>query len=105
LNNYLNYLAEFGAELLRNRGYNAIPLLVDDLKNVDMRTLACTFQHKTVATMAGMGWIGKSALLVTEEYGPNLRINTILTDAMLDCGTPLRFPVVVIVGNVWKLVQ
>jgi epoxyqueuosine reductase QueG len=39
--------------------------------------------HKTVATRAGLGWIGKSALLVTKEYGSMVRISSILTDAPL----------------------
>ena len=90
LNKLLNHLAEFGAELLIDRGYNAIPLLVNDSKNVDRLTQCSTFQHKTAATIAGMGWIGNSALLVTEEFGPAIRINTILTDAVLECGTPIE---------------
>ncbi len=90
LNNFLNHLAEFGAKILKDKGYNAIPLRADDLGNLDKRTLSCVFQHKTAATRAGLGWIGKTALLVTEEFGPTLRINTILTDAALECGTPIE---------------
>jgi epoxyqueuosine reductase QueG len=90
LNKLLNHLAEFGAEILRYRGFNAIPLLVNDSMSVDMQTQCSTFPHKTVATMAGLGWIGKSALLVTEEFGPALRINTILTEAVLDCSSPIE---------------
>ena len=90
LNKLLNHLAEFGAKLLKDRGFKAIPLLVNDSKSVDMQTQCSTFPHKTVATMAGMGWIGKSALLVTEEFGPALRINTILTDAVLDYDSPIE---------------
>ncbi|WP_051824058.1 4Fe-4S double cluster binding domain-containing protein [Clostridium sulfidigenes] len=36
--------------------------------------------HKTVATRAGMGWIGKNALLVTQQYGSAVRISSVLTD-------------------------
>jgi epoxyqueuosine reductase len=39
------------------------------------------FPHKTAATRAGLGWIGKSALLVTPEYGPRVKLFTILTNA------------------------
>jgi epoxyqueuosine reductase QueG len=31
-----------------------------------------------------LGWIGKCALLVTEEYGSAVRISTVLTDAPLE---------------------
>lgn len=39
--------------------------------------------HKTVAVLAGLGWIGKDALLVTPEYGSALCMCTVLTDAPL----------------------
>lgn len=37
--------------------------------------------HKTVATRAGLGWIGKSALLISEDFGGALRLTSVLTDA------------------------
>lgn len=46
--------------------------------------------HKTVATNAGLGWIGKSCLLVTEEFGSAVRLSSLLTDAPLICGEPVR---------------
>lgn len=46
--------------------------------------------HKTVATCAGLGWIGKNGLLVTPEYGPAVRLTSILTHAKLDCGEPIE---------------
>ena len=39
--------------------------------------------HKTVAVHAGLGWIGKSALFVTEKYGSAVRLTSVLTDAPL----------------------
>ena len=44
---------------------------------------------KTVARLAGLGWIGKCALLVTERYGSALRLAMVLTTAPLECGEPL----------------
>ena len=49
-------------------------------KESDMSTL---LPHKTAATMAGLGWIGKCALLITKEFGSALRINKVLTNAPL----------------------
>ncbi len=40
--------------------------------------------HKTVAVNAGLGWIGKSALFVTEKYGSAIRLTSVLTDAPLN---------------------
>ena len=43
-----------------------------------------------MATRAGLGWIGKCALLVTEEYGSALRISSLITDAPLECNAPQK---------------
>lgn len=45
--------------------------------------LACDFSHKMVATRAGLGWIGKTDLLITERFGPRVRLTTMLTDHQL----------------------
>jgi len=39
--------------------------------------------HKAVACLAGLGGIGQNALLVTEQYGPAVRLSTVLTDMPL----------------------
>jgi epoxyqueuosine reductase len=57
--------------------------------NFDNRTLSMPVQHKTIATRAGLGWIGKSALLITKEYGPAVRLGSVLTDAELETGEPV----------------
>jgi epoxyqueuosine reductase len=40
--------------------------------------------HKAMAKAAGLGWQGKSLLLVTPKYGPRVRLATLLTNAPLD---------------------
>ena len=45
--------------------------------------------HKTIATRAGLGWIGKSALFTTKKYGSALRLSSVLTNAPLDFGNPI----------------
>jgi epoxyqueuosine reductase QueG len=59
------------------------------LGQIDRETLAAPFSHKMAATRAGLGWIGNSALLVTPELGPALRLGSLLTDAPLVTGTPI----------------
>lgn len=39
--------------------------------------------HKAVAKVAGLGWIGKSTLLVTLRFGPRVCLTTLLTNAPL----------------------
>ena len=46
--------------------------------------------HKAVAKTAGLGWIGKSTLLVTQDFGPRVCVGTVLTDMPLPCGSPSR---------------
>jgi epoxyqueuosine reductase len=36
--------------------------------------------HRAVARASGLGWIGKNLLLVTPEFGPRVRLATVLTD-------------------------
>ena len=43
-----------------------------------------------MATRAGLGWIGKSALLVTEKYGAAVRLATVLTDAEFEVRDPVN---------------
>jgi epoxyqueuosine reductase len=45
--------------------------------------------HKTVATRAGLGWIGKNALLITPQYGPRVRLASVLTQAPLPTASPI----------------
>jgi epoxyqueuosine reductase len=54
--------------------------LEPDYKN----TLRTDFSHKMAATRAGLGWIGKTDLLVTRVLGPRVRMATILTNKKLE---------------------
>lgn len=47
------------------------------------------FQHRTAATRGGIGWIGKSGCLVTEAFGPRVRLGTILTDMEFQYDEPI----------------
>ncbi len=46
------------------------------------------FQHKTAATRAGLGWVGKNCQLLTKPWGPWVRLGTVLTDAPLEPAEP-----------------
>lgn len=63
------------------KGYKA---QANTLKIVKKDENWCTpLPHKTVATNAGLGWIGKNCLLVTKEYGSAVRISSLITNAPL----------------------
>ncbi|MCL2337959.1 MAG: 4Fe-4S binding protein [Firmicutes bacterium] len=66
-------------------GWKALAIPPDSFKT-DSRFVARLyplFPHKTAATCAGLGWIGKNGLLVNKNYGPRLSWATVLTDADL----------------------
>ncbi|MFP4481778.1 MAG: 4Fe-4S double cluster binding domain-containing protein [Thermovirgaceae bacterium] len=88
-NKYLAVLGEGVRDLVEKKGYRAY-LVGPTTEGWDKRTLAAEFPHKTAATRAGLGWIGKCALLVTKDYGSALRMCTILTDAPLPAGKPVE---------------
>ena len=87
-NDFLNQLAEDCAGLLKHKGFDSLAKTQSVVKT-DETTKRSKLPHKTVATKAGLGWIGKCALLVTEEYGPAIRITSVLTNTDLDVGTPI----------------
>jgi epoxyqueuosine reductase len=83
--------ARLGAGL-RAGGYvaAAVPALVVDREEpVADWGDAGIFPHKTAATRAGLGWIGKTALLVTARFGPRVRFATVFTDLGLPAGEPV----------------
>lgn len=47
------------------------------------------FSHKTAATSAGLGWVGKNALFISKEFGCGVRLATVITDAPLNPGKPV----------------
>ena len=56
-----------GAEYLIGKGYRAAAQTTKSVAYVGENRTA--LPHKTVAVRAGLGWIGKCALLVTEPFG------------------------------------
>jgi epoxyqueuosine reductase QueG len=88
INDQLDSLVTLGAEYLQSKGYRAYAKTRANVQeHPGYRT---DLPHKTVATRAGLGWIGKSALLVTREFGPAVRISSLLTDAPLTLGEPIN---------------
>ena len=90
VNRILEVLAGCAVHLIRTFGYRADTLSPTDRKYVEGMFLTSPFSHKRAATTAGLGWIGKSDLLVTKEYGSAIRLNTVFTDMPLPCGKPVE---------------
>ncbi len=89
VNGLLDIIALRLSGSLQRQGYRAFPIPASKRAVVDDR-VAATFSHKLAAHLAGLGWIGKSCLLITPEAGPRVRWATVLTDAPLHpTGSPL----------------
>lgn len=82
MNGRLNRIVTNGAEYLIEKGYHAVAMTTDAVQ-IDRDKWISNFPHKTAATRAGLGWIGKNCLLVTRQYGSAVRLSSILTDAPL----------------------
>lgn len=87
-NEELASIGKAAALFLKGLGFRA-ELLEPTTKKFDTKTLSVPLPHKTAAIRAGIGWIGKSNLLVTKEFGSAFRMCTILTDAELPAGEPV----------------
>jgi epoxyqueuosine reductase QueG len=88
VNANLDQIALRVVNLLQREGYAAFP--VPASKRTSDEKIAGIFSQKLAAHMAGLGWIGKSCLLVTPDHGPRVRWVTVLTDAPLaPTGSPM----------------
>ncbi len=76
------------SHILIENGYPAFQ--VPSSQVVDWHNLQGIFSNKLAASLAGLGWIGKSCLLITPDSGPRVRWGTVLTNAALSCGKPMQ---------------
>ncbi len=87
VNMALDQLALKVYRYLEKKGFSAYPVPASQL--VDWEKQRGMFSHKHAAVEAGLGWIGRSNLLVTPEFGSQVRLVSVLTDAPLEPGTRL----------------
>ncbi len=87
LNFRLDQVASRLSSILQQEGYQAFPIAAS--QTVDSQRHYGLFSHKLAAHLAGLGWIGRSCLLVTPAVGPRIRWASILTDAPLTAGQPM----------------
>jgi epoxyqueuosine reductase len=88
VNDHLNELSAALADELEKRGFHSKPLAVS--VRTDPVKIKGDFPHKTAATRAGLGWIGRHCQLVTRPYGSWVRLGTVFTELELPCGPPIE---------------
>ena len=84
----LTKISHKGERYIKSLRYDAFALTMKR-NECDMEKLLSILPYKTIATKAGLGWIGRSALFVTPEYGSAVALSAILTDMPLEHGTPI----------------
>lgn len=89
LNIKLDEIVSLGAQYIQSLGYDAIAQTTSEISKTET-DYSTVLPHKTVATRAGIGWIGKNAMLVTKEFGSAIRISAILTNACLEADRPIN---------------
>jgi len=95
INIALDQTAVYIAGEIQRAGFSALPIPASQI--LDWERLRAHLSHREIAGLAGLGWMGRNNLLITPEFGSQVRLVTILTDMELparsgdhageDCGT------------------
>ncbi len=76
------------ARKIEEYGYSALPVASSQSQG-KQNSYNGVIAHKTVAVKAGLGFVGKSGLFLSEKYGSKIRLATILTDLPLESELPI----------------
>lgn len=76
------------ARKIEDAGFSALPIAASQSlgKNNPYRGV---LPHKTAAVRAGLGFVGKSGLFLSKQFGSKVRLATILTDLPLVAEQPI----------------
>ena len=95
INIALDQTALYIAGEIQREGFSALPIPASQI--LDWDRLRAHLSHREIAGLAGLGWTGRTNLLITPEFGSQVRLVTVLTnmelparsgkDAGGDCGT------------------
>jgi len=86
VNYLLDRIALRIAGILQFWGYNSIPLPASQITDWD--NITGNVSHKTIAQLAGLGFIGRNHLLITSQYGAQIRLVSVATDCPLPPDNP-----------------
>ena len=87
-NNLLDHISMRLSNFIQQQGYNALPIPASQI--VDWQKQTAYLSHKKIAESAGIGWLGRSNLIIHPEYGAQIRLVTILTDMPLSVDKGLK---------------
>jgi epoxyqueuosine reductase len=88
VNNHINELSAALAAEVKASGFRSLPLAASD--RTDTVNIEGVFPHKTAATRAGLGWVGRHCQLITRPFGSWVRLGTVFNNMELPCGPPIE---------------
>lgn len=88
VNALLDDIAILVANYCQAKGYPALPIPASQV--LDEERLLGAISHKAIAVLAGLGWQGKSLLVINERFGPRIRLVSVLTILPLTPNKPLE---------------
>ncbi len=116
VNSFIDSLLLKAGLFLQQRGYRYITVAASQSINKDGWNYKGRYSHKKVATLSGLGSIGKSSMFLHKEYGAKVRLGSIFTDCEFDVSDvqPLDLcsgcdkcvkacPSGAISGNMWQI--
>jgi epoxyqueuosine reductase QueG len=86
ISNELSWMAYRMAKFLRHSGWKAFYLPVAK-QNPRFRT--APFYHMPAMYLAGMGTLGLNCSILTPQFGPRVKVTSIITDCALPAGEPM----------------
>lgn len=96
-NQLLDLLAFKTGQFLERRGFQAYPISIGinygmALSEENVKNLMGLFSFKHAAVAAGLGQFGLNGLLLTPQYGPRVRLISVITNAPLEADKPFEGP-------------
>jgi len=83
LNTLIDQIALRTLLFIQDNGYMAYTIGASQSVPLASEPYSGVFPHKTGAVLAGLGWIGKNGLFIHKDFGPRVRLGTILTNMEL----------------------
>jgi epoxyqueuosine reductase len=115
VNSLIDHIALKTMLMIEENGYYAVAVPASQTVHDVEEKYSAIFPHKTAAVRAGLGWIGRNGLFVSVDYGPRVRLGTVLTDMKLPvnggmadsaCGECRKCvescPAMALTGNCWQ---
>jgi epoxyqueuosine reductase QueG len=87
VNSHLDDISLKVANHIQKKGFQSLPIPASQV--VDWERQLGHLSHRKIARQAGLGWIGRSTLLINPQFGSRVRYATVLTDMPLQADKPI----------------